>query len=566
MSLIKDHKNSRMIYRSKNYESLAGDLLLIEDVKAFSHGNNNGYKLGMISTDGINVNRFDIDYTNIATSNELAIKELTSNGYIVISSAYIKAYRDYISMELFNFDKTKYTYYHTSLGYTHMKDGSKMFLLGKSEYQNSISNYIDNNFDFVKGSLTNQIKFIKESVITNLEMKLALVLSMSSIVMSDLKEYADLGTTVVNLNGKSSTGKTTAVQFMASIWGNPKISNRGIVRTFNATKNSLVETFTGINGVPIIIDDATSLIGQDLTDLIYSIAAGEDKLRLNSDIEIRQSKGNWSGIALITSETSIKETSTITSGLIPRLIELEQIIWTENAKHSTDIKKGIYENYGYLGLDFSNKYLKLTSEEKQMEYEKSLKEIDALIINRNTYTDRIAAKLASIYLTARLINYYYPELEIDLKEIRTFIVSLENNKDIESSMEERAFNVIKELIIKNQKKLERVHSFGNRDTKVTSKYNDFIGYVRYDNINNTSTYVILSSVIKKELKKNNIYQWSNVLRFLETLPNVVKIGNKNPKASETDSQLSAKAIRFEFNSDDENNLINWYHDISPQKF
>lgn len=566
MSLIKDHKNNHMIYRSKEYDSIAGDLLLIEHVKVFSHGGNNSIKLGMISTDGINKNRFEIDYTNIAVSNESAMKELTYNGYVVLSSTYIKGYRDYISMELFNFDKSKYTYYHTSLGYTHMKDGTKMFLLGKSKYQNSVSHYIDDNFDFIKGTLTNQMDFIKTTVISNIEMKLALVLSLSSIVMSDLKDYADLGTTVINLNGKSSTGKTTAVQFMASIWGNPKISNRGIVRTFNATKNSLVETFTGINGVPIIIDDATSLIGQDLSDLVYSIAAGEDKLRLNSDIEIRESKGNWSGIALITAETSIKETSTLTSGLIPRLIELEQTVWTESAKHSTEIKKGIYENYGCLGKDFSEKYLELSDKEKRNEYEKSLNEIDALIINRNTYTDRIAAKLASIYLTAKLIDYYYPELQLNLEEIRKYIVSLENDKDVESSMEERAFSIIKELIIKNQKKLERVYTFNNQEKKVTSKSSDFIGYIRYDSKNKTNTYVILSSVIKNELKKNNIYQWSNVLRFLESIPNVVKIGTKNPKASETDSKLSAKAIRFEFKSDNDDNLINWYHDTSPQNF
>ena len=54
---------------------------------------------------------------------------------------------------------------------------------------------------------------------------------------------------------------------MASLWGSPKISNYGIVRTFNATANSLVQTFTGTNGVPIVIDDATSLGVKDFVGI-----------------------------------------------------------------------------------------------------------------------------------------------------------------------------------------------------------------------------------------------------------------------------------------------------------
>jgi uncharacterized protein (DUF927 family) len=70
------------------------------------------------------------------------------------------------------------------------------------------------------------------------------------------------------------------------------ISNFGIVRTFNATTNSLVHTFTGTNGVPLIIDDATSMGVKDLSSFVYNVAAGEDKLRLTPEITLRDTRGS----------------------------------------------------------------------------------------------------------------------------------------------------------------------------------------------------------------------------------------------------------------------------------
>jgi hypothetical protein len=289
-----DYSNFEMLAVFSDGEVSVGNLLQIKNVKVACHGDNQSYLVTLEESIATGVLRtFEINFTEFNTSQEAATQIFNKNGYILSSFKYTNHFREYIAQEIQEKIRTgQVDYYHTNLGFTIMSDGTKRFLLGDTTYKGKYSTFVDRNFKFKTGTKVDYQAFLDKHILPYAETRLALAIGLSSVASSDLMEYGDLGTMVLNFTGQSSTGKTTIIQFIASLWGSPKISNFGIVRTFNATTNSLVQTFTGTNGVPIIIDDATSLGVKDLASFIYNIAAGEDKLRLTQDIQLRDSKGS----------------------------------------------------------------------------------------------------------------------------------------------------------------------------------------------------------------------------------------------------------------------------------
>jgi hypothetical protein len=551
-----DHDKFKMLAVSDDGMFIVSNLLRIIKVKVASHGFNQSYLLTLEESTSKGVLRtFDLDFTEFNASMEAAGQLLNKNGFVISSFKFTNHFREYIAQELQDFiERDEVEYYHRSLGFTTMTDGSRRFLLGDAKYKGRMSTYTESTFQFKHGSAEAYEEFLTEYILPYFETRLALTIGLSSIIASDLGEYGDTGTIVLNLCGQSSTGKTTIMQFMASLWGSPKISNKGITRTFNATTNSLVQTFAGINGVPIMIDDATSMGVKDLSSFIYNIAAGEDKLRLTSDIQLRESKGQWSGLVAISSETSIMEHSTKTGGSIPRLLEFDNFVWTQSALHSKHIKRQINNSYGHKAIDFLNQYRSLSFVDKAKLYDACEDELESLVSKRDQYTNRILSKLAVIYMTAKLIEQFDNYPAFSSEQIRDFLVDFEHAKVPVRSIESQALDIIKTFIVRNQ------HRMSYKANKVQImelvSNGDFIGYKQYIN-NDYIEVTVISQVLSAELMKHNISQWSNVLRYLEKQP-FVKTFGKQGKVSETDNLLHVKMITFRFQRGDDETM-RWYY-------
>lgn len=554
--LAQDISNFQMLYVDKGLSIPVANLLRITKARVASHGNNQSYLLSLeeSTTNGV-LRTFEIDFTEFNASQESVTRTFNSKGYVTSSFRFSNHFRDWISKELQHLINTNQVeYYHKNLGFTTMTDGTKRFLLGDTIYKGKPSIFVDDNFKFKLGAIQDYLSFLKEEILPHFETRLGFTIGLASVLSSYLMEYGDIGTMVLNFSGQSSTGKTTITQFMASLWGSPKISNFGIVRTFNATTNSLVHTFTGTNGVPIVIDDVTSLGVKDLSAFIYNVAAGEDKLRLDSNIQLRDSNGSWSGLVTISSETSILEHSTKTGGSIPRLLEFDNIVWTQSAKHAKTIKRNIAKSYGHFGPDFVNHYRKMSVEDIQDLFDACEDELDELISIRDQYTNRITSKLAIIYMTAKLINEFYQFPEFSSDEIRDYLVEFEDSKVPVRSIEAQALDIIKTFIVRNQHRM--AYKANPKQLMELTSTGDFIGYKEYFN-DDIVEITVISQVLSEELMKNNISQWSNILRHLEKQPYVKKYG-KNQKASETDNYLHVKAITFRFQRENDE-MMRWYY-------
>jgi hypothetical protein len=248
-----------------------------------------------------------------------------------------------------------------------------------------------------------------------------------------------------------------------------------------------------------------------------------------------------------------------TAGTIPRLIEFDDIVWTQSSKHSKLIKRHVMSDFGHLGKDFVSRYTAMDRSEITELYDMCEEEIEDGVTDSDQYSSRIIAKLAIIYMTAKLYARFFPEIDINPEEIRDYLITFESGKVPVRSIEAQAMEIIKEFIVINQNKLA-VKQLNGQFPQLTSN-GDFIGYRNFTGqiVGEKEEKVevtIMARIIKEELYRHNIYQWRNILAYLRDNRFAKVFGNN--KVTEKDNRLSVRAITFTFTRDTETDLMRWY--------
>lgn len=103
----------------------------------------------------------------------------------------------------------------------------------------------------------------------------------------------------IHLIGKSSNGKTTALQVAASVWGGP-----GYVRAWRATANGLEATEAALNDSLLVLDEISECDPREIGSIIYALANGQGKQRAKRNGGARDSF-RWRTIVLSSGERTL---------------------------------------------------------------------------------------------------------------------------------------------------------------------------------------------------------------------------------------------------------------------
>lgn len=359
--------------------------------------------------------------------------------------------------------------------------------------------YAGDELDFTNGTLKGQLKFIKDEILPYKETRLAFVMGLTSVVSSYIQPHKSIGTLVVNVAGKSSTGKSTISELSASMFGDPKTSNHGLVRTFNATKTFLLEMTAGRNGLPIILDDANANPNEhSISDLIYQFDMGETRGRCNSNGSAQTKKTGWSGLVLITSESPLLDMGKLFKGALVRTLTLKDIGWTHDKDHSDRIKQGVRENFGFLGKKFAE-FVSKKGKDAILELHKKYEQIVLQkMTNKDDLSYRMASKLAPFGITAELINELFKK---DVEEFMDSILSFINinrnnfNRWYETKMGNK---VVDENRYKPTGKVYGSIYRKKENSYVLIDKTVFLEFLKKENITGWSN-------LREELRKDNIY-------------------------------------------------------------
>jgi uncharacterized protein (DUF927 family) len=95
-----------------------------------------------------------------------------------------------------------------------------------------------------------------------------------------------LDTCGVNFSGISSSGKTLGQKLAASAWGSPRIG-AALLQSMRTTENALENLAEASSGTVLALDEVAHADGRALGRMIYSIASGVGKARLNPQAALR---------------------------------------------------------------------------------------------------------------------------------------------------------------------------------------------------------------------------------------------------------------------------------------
>lgn len=345
---------------------------------------------------------------------------------------------------------------HSEIGFA-IHDNKEIFKLDRAI--NEDSKYVGGLDLKPKGSLEDYLKDIREYVVPYTNISLAFALGASSAVVAKLNKYCDdVNTLLAHFVTESSKGKSTATMLAISIWGNPKLGAGGLYNTWNSTENALATSLAGNYGVAYALDEISMSKIEDTTKLIYNLVGGKDKARLTKEIELRKS-GTWVTTIISNGEASLLRRAKNNTGLEVRTLELDGVVWTEDAIHSNNVKALANRNYGVFGYSFAEKLIKCPIDKLKPLFEDEKRIFIDKVKGRgivDNMIERTASKYAGVTLTAKLINAGYKEhgINLDIEGIRELLVDAEINSIQRRGVKKKASEWLLEYVEANASKFK----------------------------------------------------------------------------------------------------------------
>ena len=297
------------------------------------------------------------------------------------------------------------------------------------------------------GSLDEWLTMVREEVIGNIPLTLAMTLGFTSPVLQFLNFNHDLGSIMFNLSQTSSKGKTTATMLAVSAFSNPLV-NRGTMITYNGTDNAISEFISSCNGFTVGLDEAAMERSSNFTRFLYSISSGVSKKRLNSDGEQRDVK-YYNSVIISTAEFDLINANT-PDGIRVRVFELNDPL-TASAEQSERIKTTVINNYGVAGRAFIE-YLSKRTGSIEACYKKNFELLKSKCEDTSSLTDRVLSKLAVVYTTYKyMIKALKIKDEVDVKAFRNYLLSIEERISSEGNPEDRLLEAVKSFAEENYK-------------------------------------------------------------------------------------------------------------------
>lgn len=408
-------------------------------------------------------------------------------------------------------------YEHSKLGFDTL-DGQPYFKHYHSIGLTDISTYVGGLKIKPMGDYQVWKSMVEREVMGNPALELALILGLSSALVGFIATDLGVESQFYHIYGDSSTGKSTACSLIASTFGSPNIREKGLVSSWNITWNALQGILASNYGVPMILEEASMAHVSDFTSVIYTLGEGKEKMRMNSDLEVREPRV-WSTNVISNGEFSLFEKASPNKGLRIRLIEFANVQFTTSAENADAIKQCVNGNYGFAGPMFVEGLLQRGKSHviKQFQYNKreALKKI-----LKSPISARLASKIAFITTTTHIATKVF-NLNFDIDGILDLFCEQVNRNITDGDMATSAYLLLKEWIVSNPSLFEnkytaktRVQVDGNHSRLIDeTRFHRYGGRVEFGGIgeDQLNRIIILPKTLEKFLESEGSYQSTRVI-------------------------------------------------------
>lgn len=335
---------------------------------------------------------------------------------------------------------------HEKLGFTY-HNKQKAFLAKKAI---NVSSKYQGKY---KIGRTGEYKVWKQMVMSevcgHIPLEFILAVGGSAVITDFLREKVQIENVLVSLVSDSSKGKSTAGLLMVSCGAMPSFAGDSFVFTLADTINAIMASIP--SSYPTLLDEA-SLIKYNPTALLYNLSMGKEKQRLTKELD--KANGSYFNTAIaITSEKGVLSSADENSGLLVRVLEIENVTWTKSAQSADSIKSVTYQNYGWLVPKLAEYLLTSISEievvSEYWQWHKWLVQRAEAKGAYNNLTERACKQYALIMLSAELIQEVM-KIELHLDDIGDFILEYSPvGENGQVNIGERALHFLMQFIVKN---------------------------------------------------------------------------------------------------------------------
>lgn len=370
------------------------------------------------------------------------------------------------------------------------------------------------------GSKEEWIDMVNNHVVGSPSMELALAIGFASTAIGFMKrEIPTLDYLLVHAVGNSSCGKTTAGELIVSMGSYPKASGkeRSMMMDYSSTDAALIKSLTEISSMPCAIDEASLCSNKNKALLIYQIAMGREKARLNPDASLKSS-GYWESVTFSTGEHNLLNFGVQNAGLWVRCINIALDFWTDSAYQSSVIKKTVMNNYGHITEEFATYLLEIKNSgnmDKLIDQYQSW--VDKLIAKyeeqgkKTNLTERLAGNLA-ILLMSLQTGAECIGIEVNTNAVADLLVDqCSSEMLLKMDLGENAYNVLMQEITRQPDKILKCN---NKDMphSMWGKHFSDRAYTLPDGRETRGTILILESALRDILFKNNFLDTGVVLK------------------------------------------------------
>lgn len=290
---------------------------------------------------------------------------------------------------------------------------------------------------------------MKSEVFGNPWLELALSVGLSSALVGLLSKRTYIDSLLFHLFGRSSTGKTTATRLAVSPWGFPDKSGNGLIRSWDGSEVSILSNFRNNFGITVALDEA-SVKGEAFHGLVYKLAMGRDRARLNRDAT-QQETAEWATTILSNGEHSLLDGSNMNLGIRVRLIEASPAQWTTSRENADTLTEGLLVNYGHAGPRLVRTLMELGEEAIFARWQTWSEQMREQMPVRDPLAERVARKLGLILLTADVATERLG-LGFDLDGLQQTLLTIEAEAATHRAEWQNAYRILKEMVAQNEAK------------------------------------------------------------------------------------------------------------------
>ena len=325
---------------------------------------------------------------------------------------------------------------------------------------------------------------------------------------------------IVSLYGGTGLGKTVALMYAASVWGDP--SEGGYISDAKSTPVALEVKLDCLNNMPLMIDDIAQVQNQyegKFSNLIYAWCSGRGKERSNVKLGLQGYK-SWRNCILTNGERSLAA-ETSQGGAVNRIIEIELV--DALFEDGTRTAKVFRRNYGHFGETFVNTLMAMEVEEGETWQSKVSREVENILGELKEMSnacgdekeDKQLIPLAEILWADRYLErqFFHDGITIDIQQA----FDLLKGKN-EISEHRRCY----EFIVTETASR---HSHFLKDSETEPRDADVWGF--YKKVDNQEKIVIFKTAFDKLIKEGG-FQSKAFLGWAKANKLVELDGSKNP--------------------------------------